>query len=371
VAAFIALAGAVVVAACVDLPLGDGPRKRVLRGVTEDVIAPDLARVAGESAVLVTAIDALVTAPDASRLAAAQAAWRAARAPWQEAQVFRHGPVMDELYASRLDQWPVDRARIEVEIAGTAELTPAYIGGLGANKKGFHAVEELLFDAAGGDAAVLDALTTGAAADRRRTYLLAAAVLLAEDAAALDRAWRADGGGFVARVADIGGASPFATIKAATDGVVNEAVFLSELVADGKLGKPMGKAAGGEPQLDLVQSAPSDGAVDDMLANLRGVRAVLYGAGTRAEDLGATPPAGLAVLVARASPSIELRLRGELATAKAALAAIPRPFAAAVAARAPEVEAAWEAARALRLTLATEVIAALGATLSFNDNDGD
>jgi len=35
------------------------------------------------------------------------------------------------------------------------------------------------------------------------------------------------------------------------------------------------------------------------------------------------------------------------------------------------VEAAWTAARTLKATYQTEVIAALGATLSFNDNDGD
>jgi predicted lipoprotein len=347
-----------IAAACVDLPLGDGPRKRMLRDVAENVIAPQHAELAARTAALAAAVDALVAAPDAARLADVQAAWRAAREPWQEALVFRAGPVMEALFDSRIDQWPVDRARIEAEIAGAAELTPAYIGGLGANKKGFHAVEELLFDAAGGDAAVLAALTTGTAADRRRAYLAAAAALLATEAAALDGAWRDD---FIVRVSDIGGAGPYATVKDATDDVVNEMVFLAELVADTKLGKPMGKASGGAPQLDLVQSAPSDGAIDDMLANLRGIRAAYEGTGS----------GGLGALVDRGSPATGRRVRAELAAAEAAVAAIPRPFAAAVAARAPEVDAAWEATRALRLTLATEVIAVLGATLSFNDNDGD
>lgn len=362
VAAGAAIASVVaIVAACVDLPLGDGPRKRMLRDVAENVIAPDHAELATRAAALRDAVDALAVLQDQARLDAAQAAWRAARAPWQESLVFRVGPVMDALFDSRMDQWPVDRARIETELAGTAELTPAYVGGLGANKKGFHAIEELLFDATGGDAAVLAALTTGANADRRRTYLLAAADVLATDAAALDAAWRADAGGFVVRVADVGGAGPFVTIKEATDAVVNEMVFLSEYVADARLGKPMGKQTGGVPQLDLVVSAPSDGTIDDMLANLRGIERAFDGA-----DAG-----GLGALVERASPSTARRVRSELAAAKTAVAAIPRPFAASVAAQAPEVEAAWQATRALRLTLATEVIAVLGATLSFNDNDGD
>lgn len=363
--AVIALAavGAIVavIAACVDIPVGDGPRKRMLRDVAENVIAEDLEELATGAAMLRDAVDALVVIPDQARLDAAQRAWRDARAPWQESLVFRVGPVMEQLFDSRMDQWPVDRARIESEVAGTAELTTAYVAGLGANKKGFHAVEELLFDADGGDAAVLAALTTGANADRRRTYVLAAATVLATDAAALDNAWRADGGAFVVSVSDIGGAGPFATVKEATDAVVNEMVFLSELVADVRLGKPMGKQAGGTPQLDQIVSTPSDGAIDDMLANLRGIEAAFDGM-----DAG-----GLGALVERASPTTARRVRNELAAAQAAVAAIPRPFAASVAAQAPQVEAAYQATRALRLTLATEVIAVLGATLSFNDNDGD
>jgi predicted lipoprotein len=358
--AVVLAAVAVIGVACVDIPLGDGPRKRMLRDVAENVIAEDHAELAVRAAALRDAVDALVTVPDQQRLDEAQRAWRVAREPWQRSLVFRVGPVLDQLFDARIDQWPVDRARIEAEIAGTAELTTAYVGGLGANKKGFHAVEELLFDEAG-DAAVLAALTTGTNADRRRTYVLAAATILANDAAALNDAWRADGGGFVVRISDIGGAGPFANVKEATDAVVNEMVFLSEFVADGRLGKPMGKANGGVPQIDQIVSLPSDGAIDDMLANLDGIEAAFEG----------TDSGGLGALVERASPTTARRVRNEIAAARAAISAIPRPFAASVAAQAPEVEAAWQAARALRLTISTETIAVLGATLSFNSNDGD
>lgn len=329
----------------------------MLRDVAENVIAEDHAELAIRAAALRDAVDALVTVLDQEKLDDAQRAWRDAREPWQQSLVFRVGPVMDQLFDARIDQWPVDRARVESEIAGTAELTPAYVGGLGANKKGFHAIEELLFDADGGDEAVLAALTTGANADRRRTYLLAAATILASDAAALDEAWR----GFEVRVSDIGGTGPFATVKEATDAVVNEMVFLSEYVADGRLGKPMGKANGGVPQLDQIVSLPSDGAIDDMLANLDGIEAAFEG----------TESGGLGALVERASPTTARRVRNELVAAREAIAAIPRPFAASVAAQAPEVETAWQAARALRLTISTEMLAVLGATLSFNSNDGD
>jgi predicted lipoprotein len=357
-AALVAATAAVV--ACTDIPIGDGPRKTVVRKVTAQIIAPSHSQLARDAEALQAAVLALAAAPDATTLAAAQQAWRAARVPWTRGQVFRVGPVQDDLFQSRLDQWPVDEDRIATEVAGSAELTAAYIDRLGANKKGFHALEVLLFDESG-DAAVLVALVDDPLAARRRAYLTATAELLVQGARALDAAWNAPGD-FVTEVVDIGGAGPFATVKEATDAVVNESIVAAELIADVRLGKPMGKATGAGPVPSLIESLPSDGAIDEMRASLAGIRAVYEGPG--GND-------GLTVLVARASRTIDARVHAEIAALDAALVAIPRPFAAAVVAVDPRVETAYQAARTLRLTLATEVIAALGATLSLNDNDGD
>jgi putative iron-regulated protein len=355
-----AIAATTAVVACTDIPIGDGPRKTVVRRVTSQVIAPSHTALARSAEALQAAVAALVAAPAPATLAAAQQAWRDARAPWIRGLVFRIGPVRDDLFQSRLDQWPVDETRIATEIAGSAALTPFYVDGLGANKKGFHALEVLLFDERG-DAAVLAALTDDPLAARRGAYLTASAALLVSGARALDAAWNAPGD-FVTEVVDIGGAGPFATVKEATDALVNECIVAAELIADARLGNPMGKATGAGPVPSLIESLPSDGAIDEMRASLAGIRAVYQGPG--GDD-------GLTVLVARASLAIDNRVHAEIAALDAALVAIPRPFAAAVVAVDPRVETAWQAARTLRLTLATEVIAALGATLSLNDNDGD
>jgi putative iron-regulated protein len=355
-----AMVAALLLASCTDIPIGDGPRKAVVRSVASDVIAPAHERMASAAAELEAAATALAAAPDAERLAAAQAAWRAAREPWSESLVFRGGPVTDGSYESRLDQFPIDEARIEAEIAGTTELTPGRVLSLGNNKRGFHAAEYLLFDA-GGDAAALAALTTEPGAERRRQYLVATTTLLARDAASLHAAWDPAGGGFETAVVDIGGAGPYATVKDATDAVVNDSIFLAELIADAKIGKPLGRL-GGQPDPALVQSGTSDFALDELRAHVRGLSEVYVGTGAGV---------GLSSLVAKASPATDAHVRSNLAALDAALAAIPRPFSAAVAAQAPEADAAWTVARELRVTLSTEVIAALGATLSFNSNDGD
>jgi predicted lipoprotein len=330
-------------AACDAVPAGDGPRRIVVREIGEEVIAPTYADFAVRAAAHRDAVTELASVPDAATLDAAQESWRAARAPWMESQAFRFGPVIDRVLDAAIDQTPIDPADVDALLVDTAPVDDAYVDALGANKKGFHALEYLLFDPTGGDAAVLDAM---AAQPRRAQLARALAVDLAQRADELDVAWSPDGEDYVDHFADVGAdGATFPTIKAAVDGLVNECVFLSERITDTKLGRP-----------ELEESRPSDNSLDDILSNLEGLRRIWE---------------HLRPLIAERSPVIAAQIDGEFDAAVAAVIAVPRPFAQAAADGAPEVEAAWQAVRELRLSFATEVVALLGATLSFNDNDGD
>ena len=357
------------VTTCAPVPLGDGVRRQTVRALTEQVVLPALGDVAARAADLRAAVDALAGAPSPPALDAAQEAWRAARVPWKECDAFAFGPAMDERLAVAIDQFPVESVKIEAEIAGTAALTVDYIDTIGADRKGFHALEYLLFGGAD-DTAVLALLTTDAAAARRRELLVALAGNLERKVQELRRAWAPDGGGYAERVATPGAANPtYATVKAAIDAFVNESVFLAELVADARIGEPLGLATGGLPQPALEESGPSDNSLADMAASLRGIRAVYTGArdGARAGD----GSGGIGGLVAAQSPATDREVRDLIERALAAVLAIPRPFRAAVVDRPGEVQAAYDAVKEVKRILATEVLAVLGATLKFNDNDGD
>jgi uncharacterized protein len=370
--------GRIVIAACVlalvttcaPMPLGDGPRRQTVRALTEQVVLPTLGDVAARAAELETAAGALAGAPSQQALDAAQEAWRAARAPWKECDAFAFGPAMDERLAVAIDQFPVEPTKIEAEIAGTAALTVDYIDTIGADRKGFHALEHLLFGG-GDDAAVLALFTTDAAAARRRELLVALAGNLTRKVLELRRAWAPDGGAYAELIATPGAANPtYATVKAAIDTFVNESVFLAELVADARIGKPLGLATGGTPQPALEESGPSDNSLDDMAASLRGLRAVYTGA-RAGGGAGAISEGGIGALVAAQSPATDREVRDLIEQALAAIEAIPRPFRTAIALSPAEVQAAYDAVKEVKRVLATEVLSVLGATLKFNDNDGD
>lgn len=328
---------------CDGIPLGDGPRKAVLRSIDEDLMVPGYADVATRAQELAVAARAQAPRDDL------QARWRVLRVAWMRTQAHRLGPVRDDLFESRIAQWPISTEDVEVLIAGTATIDQALVDAQGGNKKGMGVAEYLLFGP--GDLAE----------PRRRAYLEATLDALAAEAAALAAVWRDDYGVRFVAIGEDG--APFTDIKEAMDALVNASVFLAENVADGKLGKPLGSMTGGVPQPGLVESAYSDHGAADMVAAYDGLALIL--------DEPAGVESRLGGLIAARRPAVAARVRNELAAARAAVEAMPHPLTDAVAASAPEVTAAWEAARALKMTYQAEVIAALGATLSFNDNDGD
>jgi len=362
---------ALAAAACAPVPLGDGPRRQAVRALTEQVIQPTLDDATARAALLAAAARALADAPSQATLDAAQEAWRTARAPWKACDAFGFGPATDARLAAAIDQLPVEPAKIEAEIAGTAELTVDYIDTIGADRKGFHAVEHVVFGA-GDDAAVLASLTTDASAGRRRALVAALAGNLERKVRELGSAWAPDGGGYAETVATPGAANAtYPTIKSVLDAFANRSVFLAELVADARIGKPLGLATGGAPQPALEESGPSDNSLADMAATVRGIRAIYTGA--RDADATATAPAGGGIggIVAAQRPATDREARDLFERALAAIEAVPRPFRAAIVEHPAEAQAAYDAVKELEQLLATEVLAALGATLSFNGNDGD
>jgi predicted lipoprotein len=173
-----------------------GPRRAMLHDLTDVVILPTYAALVSETSGLARAGAALRDAPDAETLAAMRAAWRAARHPWKQSEAFRFGPSesLQLRIRTKLDWWPPNEERIEEEIAGSAVLTAEYIDGLGVNKRGFAALEYLLFDAIGDPDTVLATLT-GATGQRRRQFIAAVAADMAVQSQRLFDAWSAGRGG--------------------------------------------------------------------------------------------------------------------------------------------------------------------------------
>jgi predicted lipoprotein len=204
------------------------------------------------------------------------------------------------------------------------------------------------------------------AGDRRRSFASAAGQLVAESADALYAAWDPENGGYARRYSEPGTPDSVSNnVQAGLDTLLNEPVVLCEMVANVKLGKPLGATSGGSVDPAAQESERAGASLSDVQGNVRGMRNVYFGA----RDGAAEP--SLSTLVHAKSPSADLHARAALADAEAALSAIPEPFSQALSDSPETVQAAYDAMKTLKRVLATEVLSSLGASLKFSDNDGD
>ncbi len=340
-----------------------GPRRLMLRDLARTVIVPTYQDLAAEAEVLVTAAAQLDASPGAPALAAMQEAWRRTRAAWKQSQAFAIGPAKTLDTAARIDWTPTKPERIESELAGSAELTADHVEDLGANLKGFLALEYLLFDPEAGDAAVVDALIAGA---RRRAFVRALAENLRNQTLRLRDAWDPAAGNFAAQLGDAGlGSTTYPTVKSAVDGLVNQMIFLSEDLADTQLLAALGRRTGGAPDPEALPAHRSGNGLADLLDGLAGMQNVYFDA--YAGRRGASFDDVVSDLNPSTAAALSLAIQRALETA----ARIPHPLEQALTTDAALVDRAQVRAKELMRRLEIDLVSILGSTLRFNPSDGD
>lgn len=340
-------------------------RKPMFEDLVSGVILPIYADLEGGAGDLHAATSALADDPTEARLTSAQQAWRAARKRWKQSEGFRFGPVQSQKFGEAIDWWPAKPENIEEKIAGTEPITPEMIEAIGTSSKGFMAMEYLLFEPEGGNPAVLARLTAEDGGARRRAYLVALAENIKVKTAALYDAWDPAQGNHAAELREAGASATYRTRKAAVDQIVNRLISQTEIVLSNKLGKPLGKNSGGEPQPDQEEAPRSDNSLEDMLDGLRAVAIVYTG------DYEGHDGLGISDLVRSKSEPLDASVLRDIDNALGAVSAIPDPFRTALTDHPAEANAAYESVRELKRRLTTEVVGVLGVTLTFNDNDGD
>jgi uncharacterized protein len=337
-----------------------GPRRQMLSSLATSVITPTYEQLVVDADALLGAARELETAPSPAALAAAQQAWRVARSTWKQGQAFAIGPAETLRTASKIDFSPIRTDRIEQEVAGDADLDASYIEDLGANVKGFLALEYLLFDPDGGDAAVLGAL----AVERRRQYARALAENLRDQAVLLRDAWEPDGGDFSGELAMAGvGSGAFPSIKSAVDALVNQLIFTSDDIGN-QLLAALGND-GGSARPDAIDARRSGSGLADLIDRVSGIQNAYLG--TYAGYSGY----GFSRVVAEIDPHADGAIGLTIRRLLEALMRIPEPLEQSIVDERPAVENAQGRAADLVRSLEIDLVSALGTTVRFNPSDGD
>lgn len=345
----------------------DTTQRAVIRDLATIVLYPWQSELAVEAEKVNIAVATFCAGPTEANLNAAQKTWRAARLPWKRAEMVRFGPVEDLRLGAAIDFWPARTETIEAAMTNAPDpVTADYVVSLGTSSKGLPALEYLIFDPVGGNAAVLTTLGgTDATAVKRCDYARAVAETLAKDAAALEMAWNATGGGFVDQVANAGtGSTTFTSGQTAIGVVVNQLNASLQGINENKISAPVGLTTG-SPDPSVVESRFSDHSLEELAENLIGFEEVYYG------RHGDKSGKGLTVLVNARSAAIDTAVKQALTDARAKVAAIPPPLRTAITAQPDSVTATHAAIRALRIRLSTDVASVLGVSILLNDSDAD
>ncbi len=342
-------------------------RVAALRDIGNNYIMPMLERLKARGDALATAVTTLAGAVNQQNLDDVQQAWRNARETWNQSEAILFGRVSQLRLAVSVDASPTNTGLIDADIAGTVTIDNSYLETIGSTRKGFFALEYLLFDPVGGDAAVLDSITIDANAARRLQYIDAAAENMAQILCQIRDIWSPAGDNFLDAFVNAGtNTSAYAGPKDALDALVNHVLVLTEIIADVRLGRPLGKTFMGVPQPAGVEAGRSGNSRADVINDILGVQSVYLGL-FDGGDIGTA----LTEIVRVTSPTIDNATRNDIQMAHDMAMAIPETLQDSATMATPTVEAAFNQAKAMRERMVIDTALTLNTTLTFSPNDGD
>lgn len=376
---------AVLACGCANEEIADA-RRALLDAQGRYMLLPRLAAFESRSITLASTLETFCAAPTVEGLKAAQTQWHSTRAPFKETEVFAFGPIKEEplRIGPKVDFWPARPDAIEEMAASGFDFAGQTAADLGAAHKGLPAIEYLLF----GSAPSTDESRVQAFVDEnaRCAYLVAIGHDLVVRAQSLRAAWDPAEGDYLSVLLDAGrGSLAYDSLDDAVGEIINRIGFTLENIRVGKLERPLGEATGAV-QPDKVESRFSGRSVEDILDNLRGLEALVFGRvqtgdsyaefsfpGTRIAPEGEVPtgPIGLDAYLESRGSFAAGHFADALQEARTALMALGDRVEVVAQDEPEKVREAMTKLLALQLVVQRDFLDALSLDARFNDADGD
>lgn len=339
---------------------GTGQKKAsqtvVLEQVTSQIIVGGLSEFYSETVTLKEKITAFIDNPNTTTLDDAKEAWIATQLAWEKTEPYQLGPVDVLRSESKLNYWPKDTSAIQTVIESTISFDEDFMNTVGASKKGLPVLEYLLF--ANSTDETLRLFTTDALNDRYKAYANSLATDITKQAGLLYDAWQPSKGNY---------SRTFLNDSSAMEMLVNQMIALAENMKAKKLGKPMGKQSGGNPNSREVESFESGKSFDNILANLDTL-ATLFNATYDADayTLGD-------YLKAEEFDELQTNIFGRISFLQTEVNSLKNDttLAQAIDNQDERLESLYDSVTELIRLLKVDLSTALNTTVHFNDTDGD
>jgi putative iron-regulated protein len=234
---------------------------QVLTDFSNDLVNPNYQDIQLKASIMNDAVTTFVASSTDQNLAAVQLSWRNTRAAWESCEGFLFGPVEDDSYDPDMDDWPVDKTRLDSLLASSNALTVGDITPLETTLKGFHAIEYIIFGVG----------STRKAADinpRDKEYLVSLTQSLYNTTTALRNSWDPAAGNYTAQVINAGkGSATYNSRQAVFIALVGSMADICNEVANEKMQTPFVAK-----DSTLSESSFSHNSINDFTHNIAGIK---------------------------------------------------------------------------------------------------
>ena len=276
----------------------------ILKNVTDNTIVKTYGNLKTEAANLFSNVESFKSSGSQSDLNKAAESWKATRVHWEQSEGFLFGPVAFRNYDPSLDSWPLDQAQLARVLSSQFELNADFIlEGLGFTLRGFHTIEYLLFKDG-------TPRTASDVTDREKKYLVATCEVLKAQTAEMHDDWV---NGFADEFKNAGKAgSRYVSPEDAIEELFAGMEAIADEVGNGKIKDPVES----QDVLD-VESWFSWNSLIDFQNNIRSIKNAYTSSGSGAS---------VSDFVKSKDAALDTKLKTEINTAIAKIAAIPAPF---------------------------------------------
>ncbi|MEL7005126.1 MAG: imelysin family protein, partial [Bacteroidota bacterium] len=242
----------------------DFDRGPILENLANNIIVPSYENLVSTTDVLITETESFVQDRSEQNLTDVKDAWLNARLSWKTSEAFTFGPIDQRFLDTKMDLFPISIVGLQNAIADF-DGSDDYLNLVGSDKKGFGAMEYLLF--AGTDEEILQRFED----EKYQGYLRLLSVDVNSIAETVLNDWNTSyTTEFIANTGNDAGAS----ITLYT----NDMIELVEIIKNFKLSIPFGTRTGTDPFPDLVESPHAGLSKQLILQNLDVVEEIFTGA---------------------------------------------------------------------------------------------
>ena len=340
-------------------------RVELLTNISTSIILPSYYTLKVETSELSTAANNFVSNPTNTTLDELQNAWKEASTAWKKCETFTFGFAGDNMLTEQLDAWPTNPSVIETEVNGTTPITEAYISTTGTTRKGFPAIEYLIFSASG-NTAVLNNYTSNTNYNRRREYLKALTEDIKTKANQCFFSWDINGANysstFISNASDDAGSS--------TTLLLNAMVQNLEVIKNDKIGIPSGTKTNGIVHPELAEATLSQMSISHINANLTALENLYLGKSNGVDGIGFDDYLTF-VKAEYEGQALADVIKLQFIKCYIALSVLTPPLETSLTNEKANVDAVYLELKKLVVLMKLDMPSQLGILITFSDNDGD